>query len=92
MEWFDQVIDYLKENGEWHSPAEESGSLLGNSIKNAAVYLWDNSIPYVRWVCTFASVLGILAFIVGWKKGKYVSSGSFTIFLFIKMLDYLFKG
>lgn len=55
--------------------------------KVLAFVMWNGLVKYSFWICMFICLFSIIAYIIGWKKGKILAQGSVLTYIIIMMFN-----
>ncbi len=49
--------------------------------------MWNGLVKYSFGICMFICLFGVIAYIIGWKKGKVCAKGSVIAYIIIMMFN-----
>lgn len=55
--------------------------------KILAWIVWNGVVKYSFWICLFICLFSVIAYMIGWQKGKSLAKGSIITYIIIMMFN-----
>lgn len=96
------LLQNFIEKGQYHAPSNTPqiplfdtdywSNFIVDIVKKSLWLLWNSFIGLSHWLCILVAVCGILAYIMGYKKGIIYTGGSIAFYIIIKLVNLLIGG